>query len=81
VAFDADMFTALLDALSGSRAALVLLLLVLTGSFMEIWVWGKTHRATVSKLERERDRWQVLALSTTTLAQAALTVLPLQKDT
>ena len=70
----------LVELLSGSKATLGLLVLILLGNFMEIWLWGKTHRAVVGKLERERDRWQILALSTTTLAQVALTVIPTQKD-
>jgi len=78
--FDINIFKTLVDLLSGSTSTLALLLLILLSNFMEIWIWGKTHRVAVSKLERERDRWQVLALSTTTLAQAALTVMPIQKD-
>lgn len=67
-----DTFTAILEVLSGSKATLGLLLLILIANFMEIWMWGKTHRMQVAKLERERDRWQALALSTTTLAQVAM---------
>jgi hypothetical protein len=62
----------IVDILAGTKGVLGLLLLILIGSFWEVWVWGKAHRRVVGALERERDRWQTLALSTTSLAREAL---------
>lgn len=48
-----------------------LLVLVLIGSYFEVWVWGKQHRAVVAdlvarlaKAEERGDKWQNVALDT-----------------
>ena len=43
------------------------LVLALIGGFRQWWVFGWTYRG----LERERDTWRTIALSTTTLAERA----------
>ena len=43
------------------------LVLALIGGFRQWWVFGWTYRS----LERERDTWRTIALSSTTLAERA----------
>ena len=75
-----DDLKALIELLAGVKGTMALLVLMLAGSFFEVWVWGKVHRATIQKLERERDRWQTLALSTTSLAREAMMSQPPRGD-
>ena len=69
-------FQAIIDALLGARGVAGLLVAIMVLGFFEVWVWGKAHRARVNELRMERDRWQQLALSTTTLARESLTSRP-----
>lgn len=61
----------IVDALFGAKGTLGLLAAILLAGYLEIWVWGRAYR----ELKKERDRWQTLALSTTTLARESAQIV------
>lgn len=69
---DLVLLRELIDIVSGAKGAIALLVLLLLGNFLEVWVWGHVYRRRMLTVERERDRWMQLALSTTSLAKKAL---------
>ena len=72
---DAQATNLILDALFGAKGVVGLLAALLLAGYFEVWVWGKMHRARVAELAHERDRWQTLALSTTTLARESAQII------
>lgn len=54
----------------------VLMVLILIGSYFEMWVWGKQHRKVEADLlarlaaeEKTSERWQEMALRVTGVAE------------
>jgi hypothetical protein len=65
----------LFELLSGAKGTLGVLVVIVATGYLEVWVWGKMHRARIAELAQERDRWQQLALSTTTLARESAQIM------
>lgn len=56
------------DVLTPERLTIVALLLgILAGGYRKVWVWGYQ----LKEAQEQRDTWQKLALSTTSLAERA----------
>ena len=68
------------EALLGAKGVVGVLACIIVAGYMEIWVWGKMHRTRVSEITQDRDRWQALALSTTSLARESAQIVLQQKS-
>ena len=65
-----DETGALLDILTRGGLLAGTIIIILSG-FKEVWVWGRQYR----EMRRERDTWREIALSTTNLAEKAVSAL------